>query len=462
MPTILYNTNSSLIPKYRRSNTSIPYKGLLSKKGHTRLRSKPSNNVYEENTNHTKCFSGDVPFQSEFEKDSVEYLQELCRSVYPSSLHQRIRNLEDLSDLQINAFAALIFKNFIKSWYGVKIPTNDSKFLTELYNMIQDLVQYMKSSRIDYSSLLLDYIPCLLSSHLTALEDCAQTPDLVYEQYCQLTLYDSKRYPSLFIDIIQSKFNTKSLLQRSFVDSFLNGLVFGHILDSIMEPYYFLDGLNRICMNVKLSSATNIKENYAYGKIKCGPWWFVSIKQKISRAAKLISYSTSIRLPNLDTSIIPEIPFLQRYIFTFIITDFFKLSMRKPFLFSVCMMFQYCISKSKSLNKVMYNIFANTVKAKITSPMTIGNLFLSLRHSLFPNDNTMGPPKVIPIGNDFLKFREECICNLWHVCITYKLDKIFAIKKSDIADLVVSLSKNKECNKLLLYRIIDCIAAQLP
>ncbi|CAI4056898.1 hypothetical protein SUVZ_02G3030 [Saccharomyces uvarum] len=461
MPTILYNTNSSLISKYRRSNASKPYKGLPSKKTHTRLSLPPD--VFKEVSDYTRNSNDDISFQSEFKKDSVGYLQDLCCSVYPSSLHQKIKNLRGSPDLQINAFIALIFKNFIKSWYGVKIPTNDSKFLTELYTLVQNIVKYMKNSGIDYSSLLLDYIPCLVSSHLKVLGDCSQDTDLVYEQYCQLTLYDSKRYPGLFIDIIQSKMDTKSLLQRSFLDSLLNELVFGHILDSIMEPYYLLNGLNKVCVDIKLRSATNLKESGTGEKSKCGAWWFVSsIKRKISQVGKLISHSTSIKSPNMDSTGIPEIPFLQRYIFTFILVDFFKLPMRKPFLFSMCRTFQYWISKSKYLNRIMYKMFANTTQARISNPTILGGLFLSLRHSLFPNDTTMGPPKLIPTGDAFLEFRGDCISNIWDVCIAYKIDKILAIKKSDIEELIFSLSKDRDCNKLLLYRVIDCVAAQLP
>ncbi|CAI1830983.1 hypothetical protein SEUBUCD646_0B03020 [Saccharomyces eubayanus] len=461
MPTILYNTNSSLISKYRRSNASKPYKGLPSKKAHKRLSLPPD--IFKEESGYTRNCNDDISFQSEFEKDSVGYLQDLCCSVYPSSLHQRIKNLRGSPDLQINAFIALIFKNFIKSWYGVKIPTNDSKFLTELYNLVQNLVKYMKNSQIDYGSLLLDYIPCLVSSHLKALRDCPQDTNLVYEHYCQLTLYDSKRYPGLFIDIIQNKMNTKSLLQRSFLDSFLNELVFGHILDSIIEPYHLLNGLNIICKKIKLRSAMNPKESSTDEKSKAGAWSFVGkIKHKISQVGKLVSYSTSMKSPNMDSTGIPEIPFLQRYIFTFILVDFFKLPMRKPFLFSMCRTFQCWISKSKFLNKMMYRMFANTAQAKITDPTILGGLFVSLRHSLFPNDSAMGPPKTIPIDDAFLEFRGECVSNVWDVCIAYRIDKILAIKKFDIEEVIHSLSKDRDCNKLLLYRAMDCVAAQLP
>lgn len=148
--------------------------------------------------------------------------------------------------------------------------------------------------------------------------------------------------------------------------------------------------------------------------------------------------------------------------FYFFTDDFFKLSMRKPFLFSICRTLQHWISKSNALNRVMYRTFDNIVQTKITSPGTIGNLFSLLRHSLFPNDNMMGPPRVLPVGDAFLEFREECISNLWDICMTYKLDHILAIKRSDIADLIICISKNRDCNKLLIYRIIDCVIAQLP
>ncbi|AJU85250.1 hypothetical protein H785_YJM1208D00416 [Saccharomyces cerevisiae YJM1208] len=463
MPTILYNTNSSLITKYRRPNASNQYKGFLSKKGHTRLSSKSSGDIWEKDCNHTKNSGNDVSFESEFEKDSVEYLRDLCFSIYPNSLHQKIRSIEALPDLQVNSFIALIFQNFVKSWYGIKIPTDDSKFLTELYNLVQDLITYLKSSKINYHALLLDYIPCLLSSHLKALNDSSQNNDLVYEQYCKLTLYDSKRYPMLFIEIIQSKMSTKSLLQRSFLDSFLNELVFGHIFNSIAEPYYLLEGLNKICIRIKLNSAGNTRNEVTHGKPKCDPWLFVSnVKHKILQMTRLLAYSTSTEAANMNTAEIQETAFLQRYIFTFFTDDFFKLSMRKPFLFSICRTLQHWICKSNALNRVMYRTFDNIVQTKITSPVTIGNLFSLLRHSLFPNDNMMGPPRVLPVGDAFLEFREECISNLWDICMTYKLDHILAIKRSDIADLIICISKNRDCNKLLIYRIIDCVIAQLP
>ena len=136
---------------------------------------------------------------------------------------------------------------------------------------------------------------------------------------------------------IRDRLNTKSLLQRSFLDSFLNELVFGHLLDSIMEPYYLLEGLNKICIRIKLNSAGNFRIKGSHVKHKCGPWWFASnVMQKLSRMARFVSYSASTKSPNLNTTDIPETAFLKRYAFTFFTDNFFKLSMRKPFLFSIC------------------------------------------------------------------------------------------------------------------------------
>lgn len=266
MSTILYNTNSSLIPKYQRNN--------LLKSNKVRSRSSLTNNQAQDklHTSNKDASSNNLPiFNSPHEKNSVKYLQQLCRSIYSESLHQRINQLKPSPDLQINAFVALIFQNFVKSWYGVKIPTDDDEFITELFNLLQNMIQYLANrindGSIDWEALLADDIPVIISKHIHGIRECKlnlSNNETTYTKYCKLTLFEEDKYPYIITDFLKKTIgNTDSMLQSSMLDSLFNVLLLNHIMDSIVEPYYVLDGINKVCSKLKAKKMDKLKKKAA-------------------------------------------------------------------------------------------------------------------------------------------------------------------------------------------------------
>lgn len=442
MSTILYNTNSSFIQRYQRNNTLRHNKKLSTNSDGTTSITKTTNGVED-----------DDPFHSKWPKDSPEYLQELCCAYLPSPLHQRIRNLKISPDLEVISIVALIYKNFISNWYGVKIPTKDSQFATELFNIIERLISYLRKSNIDIKTITLDEFPALLSTHIRALrmiDKDVSSPDKIYKEYCQFTLYEEDTYPYVITNLIQISLRNSSLLQGTFIDAILNQLLLGRVFDSISEPYYVLRGISKISNKIIGRRASKITVQHE------SIW--ASMKLKLSKFIKIITYISSYDKKNNKEA---RNSLFDRYIFHSWLVDLFQLQSKKPLLYSLLKTFQKLASRSMLITSISNNIIDHLIENKVMNSSAATSLARLIRHTLFPNDNNMGPRTLIPTGVDFEKFKSARVEELWDACQLYKTSLLLNITKSDVRDFIDAICINKECNKLLLFRMIDCLLANI-
>lgn len=439
MSTILYNTNSTLIQKFQR-NTLRQNKLQYDNKHSI---SKISINRIAE----------DEPFSSKFLKDSPEYLQELCQSCLPLSLHQRIKYLNVSPDLEIMALVSLIYKNFVSTWYGVKIPTNDDQFPTAIYNIVERLILFLRRNPANIESIILDEIPVLLSAHINTMRKIStdsKSPTKVYDEYCKLTLYQEDRYPYVLTKLIQSSLNSESVLQNSFIDALFNQLLLGRILESVSEPYYLLRGISKLCG--KILERREKKQN------EISLSFISSIAVKLSKLGKLITYMGSI---NRRVEPGAELPLIDTYIFHTIFVDLLRLEEKKPFLYSIGKLCQNLFANSTLITKILKNTFDNIIASKILNSDVICNLVRLIRGTLFPNDNLMGPRSIIPTGIEFENFKNNTVNEIWQVCNVYRANILLSISKEDIESMIDSICIEKRCNRLLMFRIIDCMLAHL-
>lgn len=233
MSTILYNTNSSLILKFQKHNLLRQHRESALALPSTSEDKQASKDISIRNIDE------DEPFFSDFQKNSDLYLQELCCSVYPTSLHSRICKLNPVIDLPLNAFASLVWKNFVTTWYGTKIRTSDDCLMVQLFDLVQDTLSYMKTVHIEYELFLIEDLPMLLSQHLKAMKQSVSNKD-VFQRYCELLSYDGGYYPELFTNYILSSINCESMLQFTFLQALFKDVLIGKVLDKIIEPYYIL------------------------------------------------------------------------------------------------------------------------------------------------------------------------------------------------------------------------------
>ncbi|GMM56386.1 hypothetical protein DAKH74_030020 [Maudiozyma humilis] len=441
MSSILYNTNSSFIQRYQRNNLR---QNRFTQNNHSK------NGAI---TNNSEEHVDDVPFVSKYDKDSQKYLQELCKSCFPPSLHQRIRNLKASPDLEIVALVSLVYKNFISTWYGPKIPTMDDQFPTEVFNLIERLISFGRQAEIDFKSILLDEFAALLSTHINAIRELSGTiedPDTFYEKYCQLTLYDQDTYPYVITELVQQSLHSQSLLQSTFIDGILDELLLGRIFDSISEPYYLLRGISKICTKI-IQRKIQI-ENHKQLSI------WTKLKLKVRTIVSSFNYISSI---NIQKDTVTDSPITGRYISHTIFVDLLQLEIKKPLLYYTLRCAKELTLRSSLFTDISNNALNNILQKRLTNNLAIGSYIRLIRHTIFPNDNGMGPRTVIPTGEEFEEFKRQRVSEISTVLELHHVSSILSISQDQISEFVECISVNQKCNKLLYYRFVDCLLAHM-
>ena len=441
MSSILYNTNSSFIQRYQRNNLR-------------QNRFTQSNYINKgQSSSGTGGLPSGEPFTSKYEKDTPKYLEELCTSCFPTSLHQRIHNLKVSPDLEIIALASLVYKNFISTWYGPKIPTKDDQFPTEVFNLIERLISFFRQSNIDFKTVILDEYAVLLSNHINAiraLNDATEYRHVFYEKYCQLTLYDEETYPYIITALVQESLHSDSTLQNTFIDGMFNELLLGRTFDSLSEPYYLLRGISKLCS--KLIQGKLKKQNP-----KRLSYWG-NFKAKINTLIKGINYVSSV---NSRIGISPSTPLTGRYIFHTLFVDLFQLEIKKPLLYYTLRCFKELSTWSSIFSNISNNAVDNIIQKKVTNNPAISSYFRLIRHTMFPSDNLMGPRTIIPTGEEFEAFKKERVSEISAVLELYNISGLLSVSKDQVSDFVECISISQKCNKLLFFRLIDCLLAHV-
>ncbi|CAR26892.1 ZYRO0C03872p [Zygosaccharomyces rouxii] len=410
---ILYNTNSSLIPKFQRHNLIRP---------------------------HRAEFKLQNEFQSRHPKDSDDYLKDLCRANWTTSLHGRINKFDRL-ELSINAFCALIVRNFL-GWYGVKIPTQDDQFPTLVFDLIQDTIAYLKKCEIDLEDLVCDQLALILSQHVQAMRKLSSSESSTFLHYCNLTLYQNQ-YPQLITKRLKKPLDNQSELQSTFLEALFNDLLLGKVLDSVLEPYYILDVLRKLPVDQEKSTVPS-------------SWSLENVLKSIVSLGGIL-----VQMAPRSNTRSDQQPFLNRYIFTFLFQDVLRTSDKKPFLFALFKSLRFGTSRFKPMDKFLHSVFQNTLITKITTASIWQKLFVSLRHMLFPQDTDMGPSTEVPTGEALEAVKVEACNTLWKFIQRKHIHLLFGTTQDDVHLWIEILSKNKQCNKLLCFRIIDCLLANL-
>lgn len=407
----------------------------------------------------------DPPFASQFTKNSDEYLEDLCDSIYPVPLHKDIKNICNLKDgsLEMHSFFALLVDNFINYWYGNKIPSNNPELLETIFQILNNLICFLQSNSktIDINRLFLEDIPILIGEHVKVLRKIKQypNPNQLYEEYLRLSLIDDDVYPTVITNLIQDNLYCDSILQQSFLDSFFNEFLLGRILDSCSEPYYLLRAITKISEKVIRQKKykkenENILSNDFLLKI------FSKISSMWSATILLFSLVTGYMGRNARTSHNTNI--MKSYIWTLINIDILSLDKRKPLIYVICRYVQYILSSFQGTINGMSVFVEIYVWNTIFSVANIKSSMNFLRTMLFPNDNNMGPRTIIPVGQEFRALKLDTQNKLWQAIKEKNLNILLGISEDDTRVFIEMIcQEDKRCNKILILQIIDCIMAHL-
>lgn len=413
----------------------------------------PNNNIHVKNSVDTI----DTPFHSSFVKNSPEYLMELCDWIYPESMHDQIANFAKIDDgtLELYAFCALILENFIKHWYGVKIPTENNEFIIIILDLLQDVTNFIKLAKWDQERFFLDSLPILISQHIQIIKRLRLTHnEIKYHDMCQQYLISTDHYPNIITNLINDSLQERSVLQDSFIEALMNKLLLGRVLDSCIEPYYILRGIEKLCdklLHKKIRYKAERKSFAFSGQITNNIIKLYSYGKDMIFAIRKDPTSISSTQQRQKNSI------LNRYLFTLIGEDIFKLHVRKPIIYTVLRYVQHYLNNSKTITTYLSKRFAFLISEKAFNVKNRKYLFNNLRQLLFPNDNLMGPRTAIPTGEKFDRYKFKVADKLWFIIQLNRLDSLAGVSHSDVSYFIETIcTAEKGCNKLLLFRVLDC------
>lgn len=417
MSTILYNANSTLVSRFQR-------------------KIKSAGEIQHE-------LEEDPRFESLFPLDSREYLQELCCSIYTESLMNRINNLSS-TKLAMHAFCALLIKNFVKSWYGTKIATSDLELIQELFDLIEQVSNYLTKTIIDWEQLVCDDIPFVLTQHVNIMRHVMEE-DLTYEKFLDLYLYEGE-YPNVISDRILEPLVSKSMLQKTFLNELFRSLLFERVVESLMDPSVLMDIITKFAKSINDKSERQPRLSlFSY---------ISKLKGKILGAVQYFSKLEKVIISSSDEMV----PFSHRYIFSFLKT-IFRLNSRRPLLYTILKYMQCFAANQPAINTFLRSTFHNVLSSKILASNTITEGFCKLRHILFPKDNKFNPGRKILSEDELIALKTQCEENLTRILKHHSLFTVLAISQRDIHEFIEALNRDKRMNTLLLYKIIETIVA---
>lgn len=430
MSEILYNTNSTFISKFHQQQQKITSDIVVQKKNARTPSEGPPK---------------DIPFRSQFPKETDEYLKDLCKSIYPETLRPRIDSITTSSRLNFHALVALVVKSFVLSWYGVKITTIDyskDEFLTSIFNVADETYLSLCEAietRANMEQFILEQLPLVISSHLRILRELSRNDCelLNIENYCKLNCIPSGSYlQDCYSNLILKNFTpNKSIVQETFLDSILQNLVFGSILESISNTFYILELLNTI-----ITKLNDTKRDGA------------SAQQNKNNVKK----TTTTPLFNQRTSEFKSI------LLSLVLMDILQLPTRNPIWFSILSLMAKLALYIPFLKSFLEQKTHHYLDNLLAGLLDASYLMRKLRNNLFPNDNMMGQRRIIPEGKELEQYKKQVIQNITsYFKKNHLLQTALMITEEQITDFVNLISLDNQCNQIFLLQLMEPFVVML-
>lgn len=426
MPTILYSSNSKQLSRFQRK---------------TKINAEQLN---------TKINTNDAPFISEQNKDSREYLIELCCSVYPTEIHSQIFRCPDWK-LPLHAILVLLLKNFVTSWYGEKIVTSDTELLVHLYELVDDVLDDIHNTNILWEQVICDDLPLFVETQVKIMRRVLQE-QLLLDDFYQLQLY-KHTYPHAIAEIIVERFSSGSRLHNAFLRDFFGDFLLDKLTEKIAEPFIVIDIVKSICESLLREKAENCK-------LRDRKNWIQKMMHKLWSTFQLSNkeVTTNHVLRRIDQ---PDSGFFNHYFFS-AMNECFQLETRKPLLFLTFKVSQFFGTKIAFVSNIASQIFQNIVTQRVLSGEWLISSSLKVRHLLFPHDNKMGPVKTAPSASEFVIMKKEASTALNQVCRKMYIDKILGIDSNDCDLVIDALAYDRKINQFMIQRLVDYLLTSFP
>lgn len=372
----------------------------------------------------------------------------------PSSKNRNWRVLlpeltqSDPVNVQLYALIGLLLKQFVQSWHS--LITNDKTFLHEILETLANITHKIENrlTLLDFNEIIMNELPMLIQSHVEDIRTARERVDTgvmpiedIEKAFHSLRPHpalDTKESEQLFRKVLAKGLmvvlideNIKSAAARTLLMSILNEIVLKTAVDRLSEPWMIYEILIKVLNMVPEKHPDPLIDDwYKKGLKFCG--------EAVTMAGKVLAYFASLSESSSGTP--PAMTFVFNLIGTLL-----KLN---PLLVSTLKTLSIPFRTGK-LAKLSTKMVNRMLRQYICNEKTIVAILKSARENLFPNNGSMGPPRVLPDEDEQCEIRE-------------RLKKLIAKQKLPIdIDELLDLFGNKQINKHLVYNLIDYIVVTL-
>lgn len=413
------------------------------------------------------------------EKDTPPYLQQLIKKIfYPNSQCNEYKDaLPALTsssevDLQLYSLIGLLFKLFVHSWY--QRLTDDHEFLDEIVDITAHITRNLETrlKRVDLIQLLLDDVPLILNDHLEAYrkiheelgsrflpdETMDKAMDHIYNHFALMD--DDETVEADYLKVLSKNVlnyllphdDLNSTLVEEFMKSVLSDLLLKNIIEKIIQPYQIFEIISIACeFLIDQDGRNEVKEDDRNG--------LTNIQTFFSQVIDLVSKTIFVSDKKRPTSV----NVYSLSIFSFL-NNLFQINNTRPVLYAFIKS-TTPIASQAPVNDLLNNLIQNTLVKSLRNESLIALIIQKLRNNLFPSDDEMGPPRIVPDLEEFEKIRKTTKDNLKSVCNKFKLlSNLVIASESELDDTLddfLTTFENKRMNKNLVYRILDLIVIKL-
>lgn len=414
-------------------------------------------------------------------KDVVE--QVIQRTLFPreggnADWRMKLPRLSesDKVNKEFYALLGLILRQFVASWYS-RI-TEDSALIYEIVKTVSGVVGRLEDRvlALDLDNVILDDLPYLLDAHIQDFRLAKrrhadglglETVGATFQKMRPHIATQSAEDEQLFLKVL-AKGLTQSLLadaeinsacSKTLVSTIISDIALKTAVERLSEPWMIHEIIIKIIDQLTNKRKEEIKEEFIEeAKLSMTQQVGVLYDQTISKIAQLVAYGGKSFAYVVSSSSGKEqegesVPLTARSVFP-LIDHILQLSERKPLLVSLTAIFGQLL-KSGKLAAMSSQVAHSAINRHVRNDELVCTILRTARETLFPNNGSMGPPRVIPNEIQQQELYEKARSRL-NALFPERI-KIH-VYSSDIDSVVTDLLdvfSNKQINKNLVYNVLD-------
>ncbi|CDK28698.1 unnamed protein product [Kuraishia capsulata CBS 1993] len=487
-----------LLSSARKSRKAVIRKSVLhhSKKSPKEVSPSPSPSLSSQSKNSFSVSNQDT--------NSQEYLENLIRKLF-SNPNVKLTNKTDLQDflpaltssqdvdIQTYALIGLFLRQFVMGWYPRISHDTSMEFMGELLGVVAHITRNLQQrcQRIDWSKLLLDELPVVLESHVSAIRtsksrrgsrlsssratvaspgcDWYDDPDWTAD-FLELNSHFAIDQNDAYLERLYCTVLSRSIvcllvpveeldsqLSQKLITAIMNDLVLRNVVENLSDSFAIWGIINKVCdIGIDRLGKKNAKRQSLGERL-------ISVGRMVGH---LIAYTTSLfsiwPSPGDDDHIKSV---LEYSIFSFL-ACLFEIPVVSPMLYMLLTTLKaYGIGLSR-VSHILNNLIHNFIYQVIITESNVITCVSVLRRMMFPKDQTfdMGQRWVPQSNEELIRFRQKTrdnVTRLMEVLPSSNLIAYLVEVNADSVEMFLESLQNKTVNKVLLWSLLDLLLVSI-